>query len=317
MSATANGSDAAQATPNGHGFSMNQPSFMRRSSIEGTEGRSHEAKLVEALGWFSLGLGAVQLIAPGAVNRLIGAPDDGQSRLVQRAVGIQELSAAAGLLGFRRVPEWLWARTAGDVLHLTMVGRTFDRIGARRGRLALTMALLTGTLAADAYASARTTSDGEEIRNELAMKATASATVRTSIEDARARWRDFEQQTTYTRLGPIEITGEDHDSIAWRTSEDAEAKASGVLRFAPAPGDRGTEISVEMVYEVPGGAVGAAGLKVAGNNPHQMVQDDLRRFKQLLETGEIARSDGAPIGHSARLQPEQRPAQPLENANLQ
>jgi uncharacterized membrane protein len=55
--------------------------------------------------------------------------------------------------------------------------------------------------------------------------------------------------------------------------------------------------------------------KVKGDDPHQRMQDDLRRFKQLTETGEIARSDGAPSGPSARLQPKQRPAQPLEHAH--
>jgi uncharacterized membrane protein len=65
---------------------------------------------------------------------------------------------------------------------------------------------------------------------------------------------------------------------------------------------------------VAGGSLGAAVQKVTGDEPLQVVQDDLRRFKQLVETGEIARSDGAPTGHSAKLQPKQRPAQPLEHA---
>lgn len=318
MSATTNGSSAAKAGSNGHGTPKNQSLFIRRISTEVPGDRSADAKLVEGLGWFSLGLGTAQLVAPGTLNRMIGAPNDRHSRFVQRVVGIQELTAAAGILGFRRVPGWLWGRTAGDLLHLTMVGRTFDRVGARRGRLALTMASLAGTLAADAYASARTTSDPEEVRKELSTKATASVTVRTSIDEARARWREFEQRGEDVRLGPIEIIREEPDgSISWRTLDRAKAKAWGVLRFAEAPGDRGTELSLELEYEVPMGEVGAAVLKIAGDDPHQMAQDDLRRFKQLLETGEIARSDGAPMGHSARVQPKQRPAQPLEHANVQ
>ena len=147
------------------------------------------------------------------------------------------------------------------------------------------------------------------------MKATATITVGAPIENARERWREFAQQANATRLGAIEIEREEPGGpIVWRTRQGAGAQASGVVSFSPAPGDRGTEIHVEVEYGTPAGAVGAAVKKVTGDDPHQMVQDDLRRFKQLVETGEIARSDGAPMGHSAEAQPQQRPAQPLEHA---
>jgi uncharacterized membrane protein len=86
--------------------------------------------------------------------------------------------------------------------------------------------------------------------------------------------------------------------------------------FVDAPGDRGTEIHLELEYEVTGGAVGAAVKKVIGDEPLQMAKDDLRRFKQLVEVGEVVRSDGTPEGPSAEAYAHQRPAQPVESVNV-
>lgn len=74
------------------------------------------------LGWFSLGLGAQQLVAPGMVNRLIGVENDTASRRWQRIVGVQELSAATGLLSGAWTAPYLWSRVAADVFHLGLLG---------------------------------------------------------------------------------------------------------------------------------------------------------------------------------------------------
>ncbi len=102
---------------------------------------------------------------------------------------------------------------------------------------------------------------------------------------------------------------------AWATSEEIVALrdlGDVQLRLAEAPGDLGTEVRVTVTTKVLGGAVGAAVKKVVGRDPRQQAFDHLRRFKQRLETGVIAVSDGTPIGHSATTQPKQRPAQPVE-----
>jgi uncharacterized membrane protein len=101
----------------------------------------------------------------------------------------------------------------------------------------------------------------------------------------------------------------------WR-SPDYRAEwiegADAAVRFSDAPGDRGTEIHVDLNESAPGGKLGEAILKVAGKEPLAKVKDDLRRFKQRVETGEIPRSDGAPEGELAERKLKQRPAQPLE-----
>jgi hypothetical protein len=275
------------------------------------------SRLQTGLGWFSLGLGTAQLLAPGVVNRAIGLRDDGRSRLGQRLVGAQELAAAAGILGPGPTTPWLWARTSGDVLHITMLARAARGRGEHPQRLAGTLASLVGCLATDAYASVRATKQPERAGRAPNMRGKATITVGEERESAMRRWRTFEEgPDEHARLGPIEMLEEvPGRSLGFRTTDAAEVRATGAVVFADAPHGRGTEIHLDLEYTVPAGAVGAAVQKVAGSDPLQAARDDLRRFKQLVEAGEVARSDGAPTGSSARLQPKQRPAQPVEHAN--
>ena len=64
------------------------------------------------------------------------------------------------------------------------------------------------------------------------------------------------------------------------------------MEFRPAPGGRGTEVRVALTYKPPAGMAGAVVAKLFGEEPTQQVQDELRRFKQLVEAGEIATTDG-------------------------
>ena len=84
--------------------------------------------------------------------------------------------------------------------------------------------------------------------------------------------------------------------ISWRSRPGAEIPNGGTVRFVDGPVGRGTEVHVALTYDPPGGAAGAAVAKVFGEEPDQQVREDLRRFKRLLETGEIATTDGQPSG---------------------
>ena len=84
--------------------------------------------------------------------------------------------------------------------------------------------------------------------------------------------------------------------------------------FADAPGDRGTEIHVDLPDT---GKLAQAAGKLTGSEPYQEAMDALRRFKQIVETGVIARSDGTPEGEAAARKLKQRPAQPLEESELE
>jgi uncharacterized membrane protein len=81
--------------------------------------------------------------------------------------------------------------------------------------------------------------------------------------------------------------------IAWRSLEGADVDNSGMVRFDRAPGGRGTEVRVEVVYNPPGGALGAGIAKLFGEAPEQQIKGDLRRLKQVLEVGEVVHSDSS------------------------
>jgi uncharacterized membrane protein len=78
--------------------------------------------------------------------------------------------------------------------------------------------------------------------------------------------------------------------IAWESLEGADVDNSGIVRFSPAPAGRGTEVRVQLQYRPPAGRLGAAVAKLFGEEPNQQIADDLRRFKQVMETGEISNS---------------------------
>ncbi|NJR51215.1 MAG: cyclase [Leptolyngbyaceae cyanobacterium CSU_1_3] len=92
------------------------------------------------------------------------------------------------------------------------------------------------------------------------------------------------------------INDQPNQLIAWASIEGASVDNSGFVRFTPAPDDRGTEVKVVMEYDMPGGMVTAAIAKLFGEEPEQQIGDELRRFKQLMETGEIATTEGQPRG---------------------
>jgi len=169
------------------------------------------------------------------------------------------------------------------------------------------------------------------------MKTRAAITVKQPADTVYAYWHDFTKLPTFmTHLESVEVTGNGRshwtasapagqtvewdaeviddkpaERIAWRSLDGASVPNSGVVRFTAAPGGRGTEVRVETEYELPGGKLGKAVAKLLGEDPQQQIDDDLRRFKQVLETGEVVRSEGSPEGTKAQRQVKQRPAQPL------
>lgn len=87
-----------------------------------------------------------------------------------------------------------------------------------------------------------------------------------------------------------------NDLIAWRSLEGADVDNWGSVRFRKAP--RGTEVHVDISYSPPGGKLGSIAAWLTGKDPGQQVQEDLRRLKQVIETGEIPTTEGQPSGQS-------------------
>jgi len=174
------------------------------------------------------------------------------------------------------------------------------------------------------------------------MELTATTTIRKPPPEVYAFWRDLENLPTFmAHLEEVRATGDrtSHwsagapfgkdvawdaeiideapgEKIAWRSTGNADVPNAGTVWFVAAPDGVSAEVHVVLGYDIPGGTVGKAVAKYFGEEPHQQLDDDLRRLKQVLETGEVVRSDGAPWGKRARREFPQRPAQPLSDSEL-
>jgi uncharacterized membrane protein len=84
----------------------------------------------------------------------------------------------------------------------------------------------------------------------------------------------------------------ENELISWRSLPGSEVEHRGTIRFKDAPGGRGTEVYVRLVYNPPAGSAGAAFAKLFGEEPYQQIREDLRRFKQIMEAGETATTLG-------------------------
>ncbi len=103
-----------------------------------------------------------------------------------------------------------------------------------------------------------------------------------------------------------EIVNDVPDSIiAWKTVGHPDVSNAGAVNFSDAPGGRGTIVRVTLDYEPPAGRIGAVIARLFGEEPDRQVREDLRKFKQLMETGEITTSarrpaDSAYVGSTPR-----------------
>jgi uncharacterized membrane protein len=87
-----------------------------------------------------------------------------------------------------------------------------------------------------------------------------------------------------------------NELIAWRTVENSDVDHAGSVRFEGT--ERGTRVKVTMEYRPPAGKVGIGLAKLFGQEPRQMIESDLRRFKQLMESGEVLSVQGQSHGGS-------------------
>jgi uncharacterized membrane protein len=128
------------------------------------------------------------------------------------------------------------------------------------------------------------------------MKHLKSVTV---IDSKRSHWIASAPLGSSVEWDAEIITDHKNQLIAWASVENADVENSGFVRFQSAPQGRGTEVKVVVEYSPPGGALTAAIAKVFGEEPEQQIGDDLRRFKMLMETGEIATTEGQSSGHQS------------------
>lgn len=294
-----------------------------------------EKQIAGVLGWFSLGLGLGAIALPDGAARLAGVPDDARTRAILRGAGVREIAQGIGILTQSRPVGWLWSRVAGDAMDLTLTATALTSKRADRGRVAATLATLAGITALDVWCSTRLMRRPDAKRGRTAedrgMEVKRAITVNRPASAAYQFWHDFRNLPRFMRhLEAVEMNGgnrshwkakapagstvewdaevvEDRpdEVIAWRSVEGSAVSNAGSVHFVPAPGGRGTEVHVELRYDPPGGSAGAMVAKLFGEEPGKQIFDDLRNFKQVLETGEVVQSEATAKGGG----PAQPPAQ--------
>jgi uncharacterized membrane protein len=141
-------------------------------------------------------------------------------------------------------------------------------------------------------------------------------------EQAYSFWRDFEKlphfmhhlesvrvtdnrRSHWVALGPMGVHLEwdaeivddrPNQAIAWRSLPDSDLSVEGTVEFRPALANRGTLITARIQYRPPAGAMGHALARLFGKDPNFLMRQDMRRFKALVETGEIPTTEGQTHG---------------------
>lgn len=299
---------------------------LRRSEIETRGGAGDRAtRGAKALGWLSIGLGLTSLVFPRHVARLTGVPEDARSTTASRLVGARELLCGIGILMRPREPAWLWARVASDLVDLALLGGALGLRKANRPKVIGSMASVAGILVLDVLGAAQL---GRAARRSVAstgrrqrrgsIRVTRSITVNRPPEDVYRFWRDLQNlplfmdhlesvdvvdgQSHWRARGPGGSTVEwdatmiedrPNELLAWRSIEGADVDNAGIVELITAPGDRGTVVRVALRYEPSSRRMTSLLAKVFGPDPARELESDLRRLKQVIETGEVVCSDAS------------------------
>lgn len=297
-------------------------SAVRRSNGPNAAAAS-QSRFDRSLGWLSLGLGAAEMLAPKSLGRMIGV---GEHSTALRMCGAREIVSGVGLLSGRAPAAFAMSRVVGDALDLALLGAALRSRDANPKRVAVAATAVASVAALDLYASNR------DVRAAVAgapqeTPITVSLAINSPPERLYEFWRRLEnlpqfmhhiqsvQQTgertsLWTAKGPggvrlqwqSEIVDDQPSRcISWRTLEDSEVNHHGSVRFEPAPSGQGSIVRVEMYYGAPGGKLTAQATKMFSAAPEAIVKEDLRRLKQLMETGEIATTRGQPSGARSML----------------
>jgi uncharacterized membrane protein len=308
-------------------------------------------QLARALGWFSIGLGVAEIVAPGRLAELIGVENKPG---VFRLLGLREIGHGIGILSLDQPAGAVWSRVAGDVMDLALLSTQLDSDNPDRQKtLAATMSVL-GVTALDLFAArslSRSTGDGWRYRrgresarglatSRRGIRVKSAITVARPVSEVYSFWRNFENlprfmshlesvratderrsHWTAIGLGGMRLewdaeTVEDrpNELISWRSLPGGQVDTAGYVRFRPAPGNRGTEIVVEMRYDPPGGVVSATIAKLFGESGQEVVTRDLLAFKNVMEIGEVVHSDSSIYTRPHPARPPE--ARELEKARL-
>ena len=125
------------------------------------------------------------------------------------------------------------------------------------------------------------------------------------LDDKRSRWTIEAPMGATVQLVTRIVEDVPGETIAWVSEPDSQIETDGRVEFADAPPGRGTYVRLLLRYKPPAGAIGRAVAKVMQREPNVQARRDLRRFKQLMETGEIP-VNASPSGRKSESPTEAR-----------
>jgi uncharacterized membrane protein len=263
-----------------------------------------DRQLGQLLGWFSVGLGLAELLAPRAFGRAVGA---GDHPALVRMMGVRQVVTGLGMLSERAPGNWAWARVAGDAMDLALLGAAASAPDADPRRLAAATAGVLGVAALDVYASQRLTATQFAAVPRIAVKQTV--TLNSTPAELYLFWKNFENLPLF--LSHLESVSRVSDRVShwvakapagasvewdveivddqpgrrigWRTLPGSQVTHEGMVSFEPATVGRGSVLHIEMLYLPPQGKVGMRIVRSFGREPALQIADDLQRLAQLLE----------------------------------
>ncbi len=279
-----------------------------------TDGMKKAVRCARGLGWFSIGLGAMELLLPGKVGRLIGIRN--HKKLI-RWMGVREISSGITVLVEKTPVLSMAGRVTGDAVDLSLLGAGFDSYGVSKGRLGTAVGLVAGITALDSICMAHLAKGSGPI------SATQTVSVNKTPEECYRFWREFENLPRFMEhLNSVRVTGDKQshwiakapagmtmewdaelihdgpDRIEWRSLPGADVDNTGTVDFQQASAGHGTIIKATIEYRPPAGEIGAAVAKLFGREPGMQAKSDLRRFKAVMETGEVPTITGQSSGRT-------------------
>lgn len=220
--------------------------------------------------------------------------------------------------------RWLALAAGGALVGLGVTGRTPALLSSLLGGYLIYRATTGNCMLYQALgvSTSDSTAENTAVAAGHGTKVEHAVTVNRPAADVYRFWRDFENlprfmthlvdvdtttdgRSRWRAKGPLGITVEWHAeivadtpnrTIGWKSLDGSDVDAAGSVHFTELPHGRGTEVRVVLKYDPPAGKVGTALAKLIGLSPEAQIKADMRRFKQIMEAGEISTVSGQPHG---------------------
>jgi len=236
--------------------------------------RTEKDRLTQFLGWFSVALGAAEILAPGGIARAIGIDED-EHRTLLRVYGVREMAAGLAILSRPKPTYWMWNRVIGDAIDLASLGKAMSNPENDKSRLTAATLAVLGVTALDIISSTRLTRIGaenvghdegsfavDEGRDGMAV-VSASITVNKPIREVYSFWKRPQNFPSFMdavdSVQPIGgdlyhwkieapagltvewdaaiVTDTPNEMISWRSVDAADIENTGTVRFRRSESD--------------------------------------------------------------------------------